>query len=229
MTDRFKRLAPLSGVLMVAAIVVMLALPSTPDSNASGAKVIAFYRHHHTALYVAGALAAYAGALGILYFSSVASYLRSRGADLLATLTVVGGAVFGAGLMLGAGALFAANDGPQHFGVDEARTLNVLQNNLFIPVFLGGLAIATLSMGVAMLRNKSLPKALGIITVVVGVVCLSGIGSWFGFLASGPLTLVIAGYVYQRLGSPAQISLPPEIPVARTSTEQVATSETASS
>src|SRR3954452_14405108 len=110
MTDRFKRLAPLSGVLMVAAIVVMLTLPSTPDSTASGAKVIAFYRHHHTAIYVAGTLAAYAGLLAVLYFSSVASYLRSRGSDLLATTTVVGGAIFGAGLLVAAGAVFAAND-----------------------------------------------------------------------------------------------------------------------
>ena len=121
--------------------------------------------------------------------------------------------------MIAAGAIFAANDGPQHFGVDEARALNVLQNNLFIPVMLGGLTIATLSMGVAMLRTKALPAALGVITVIVGVVGLSGIVSWFGFLASGPLTLVIAGYVYQRLGQPASIALP-DIPAARKSTEK---------
>ena len=221
--DRLKRLAPLSGVLMVALLVVLFALPSTPDSTASGASVISWYRNHHTQVYVQAALVSYAGALAVLYFTSVARFLRRRGADMLATTTVVGGAIAAAGLLIAGGAAVAANDGPQRFTADEARALNVLQNNLFVPVLLGGIAIATLSMGVAMLRTKALPQAVGIITTVVGVVAISGIVSWIGFLASGPLTLLIAGYVYARSGDdavrPTQITLPPDMPEQRATTD----------
>jgi hypothetical protein len=214
MSDRFKRIAPLSGVITVALMVVALSLPSTPDSAASGAKVLAFYRDHHTSVYLSAMLIAYAGVIGLLYFTSVASYLRRFGSDVLATLTVVGAALFAAGCLTAAGAVAAANDGPKHFSADMARTLNVLQNDLFFPMVLGGLGVATLCMGVAMLRTHALPKALGIVTTVVGVVGVSGIFSWFAFMASGPLTLVIAAYVYQRLGRPATVTLP-EVPGQR--------------
>lgn len=208
MTDRYKRLAPLSGVVFVALMVTMFFLPSSPDTNASGAKVIAFYRHHHNAMYVAAAMLGFAAAALTLYLASVADFLRRCGSTLLATTTALGGGIAAAGLLLGAGAVAAVNDGPQHFTPDVARTLNIVQSDLLWPMALGGLAIATLSMGVSMLRTRALPKALGIMTTIVGVVACSIIGSWFAFLAMGPLTLVIAGYVYQRLGTPAQITMP---------------------
>jgi len=218
--DRWKRLAPLSGVLLVALFVIAFALPSTPDTTASGAKVITWYRHHHDQVYTMAIIVIYAGALGALYFASVGGYLRDHGSRLLATTTTVGGAVFATGAMLGAGTLVAVNDGPQHFTPDMARTLNILQNDLFWPVLIAGYTIATLSMGVAMLRTRSLPLALGIVTTVVGVVGISGALSWFAFLAGAPLTLVIAGYVYARsgerpTGEDRQITLP-DVPGQRT-------------
>ena len=221
--DRFKRLAPLSGVVLVAGVVTAILSPQTPDATASGTRVLAFYQHHHTAVYVTAFALAYAAAAGVLYFVSVASYLRRCGSDVLATTTVIGGALMAAGLLLGAGTLGASNDAPGRMSAETARTLNIMQSDLFAPALFAGVAIATLSMGVAMLRTKALPKALGIITVVVGVVAFSAIGTWFAFMAAGPLTLVIAGYVYQRLGRPEQISLPD----ARTSTENVQTTEKA--
>ena len=212
MIDRYKRLAPLSGVVFVALMVTVFFLPSPPDTNASGVKVIAFYRHHHTAIYVAAAVLGFAGAALTLYLASVADFLRRSGSTLLATTTVIGAGIAAAGMFLGAGAVVAVNDGPQNFTPDVARSLNVVQSDLFWPMALGGLAIATLSMGVAMLRTRALPKALGIITTIVGVVGCSVVASWFAFLASGPLTLVIAGYIYQRLGTPTQITMP-DVPV----------------
>ena len=206
--DRFKRLAPLAGVLMVAGVFVTIAVGNTPDSTASGTRVLAFYEHHHTAVYVACFFLAYAAAAAVLYFVSVASYLRRCGSDVLATTTVVGGAICAGGMLLGAGALGASNDAPGRMSAETARTLNIIQSDLFAPALFAGLAIATLSMGVAMLRTNALPKALGIITVVVGVVAFSAIGTWPAFMASGILTIVIAGFVYQRLGRPQEIRIP---------------------
>jgi hypothetical protein len=215
MPDRIKRLLPLSGIVVVAAMAVVLTLPSSPDSNASGARVIAWYRSHHTEVYVSATLLAYTAAVAVLYFASVASFLRRRGSDLLATTTVIGGAIFAAGLLLATGASFAANDGPAHFTPDVAQTLNIIQSDVFAPMFLAGFAIATLSMGVAMLRTRCLPLALGIITTAVGVVAFSGILAWFAFLAGAPLTVAIAAYVYQRSGRPETVTLPDSVPAQR--------------
>ena len=61
MTDRYKRLAtPASAVVMVGGVLTALLLPRTPDTTASGEKVIAFFQAHHTAMYVASFSIAYA-------------------------------------------------------------------------------------------------------------------------------------------------------------------------
>ena len=218
MMDKYKRVAPLAGVLMVALVVVTLSMPQTPDSNASGEKVVAFFTKHHDAMNVASSCIVYAGVVAVLYFLSVASFLRRHGSQLLATATGVGGIITASGLLVGGGMLFAANDAVKHQAPATAQALNILQDDAFVPLMFAGVGIATLCMGVAMLRTRALPKALGIITTIVGVAAFSWIGAWFAFLASGPLTLVIAGYVYVRSGRPDEITLP-EVPKARESVE----------
>jgi hypothetical protein len=151
---------------------------------------------------------AYIAAAATLYFTSLAAFLRRSGSQLLAATTTVGGALFAAGTLLGTGALVAINDGPQNFSPEMARALNVIQSDLFFPLVIGGFAIATLSSGVSLIRTRALPLAMGIITTIVGVVAVSGIASWFGFLAGGPLILVTAVYVYARTGPSSQITLP---------------------
>jgi hypothetical protein len=221
MVDRWKRIAPLAAVPVVGLVITALSLPQTPDSTASGAKVLAFAQHHRTSITATALLIAYAGALSVLYFSSLSGYLRSRGANQLATTTMVGGGLFAAGMLVGAGTAAALTDAPHHMSADAAQAVNIVQNDAFAPMMFAGLGIAVLSSGVAMLRTKSMPKALGIVTVVVGVADLSGIVSWFGFMASGLLLLVTAGYLYQRIGQPLEITIP-EVPAPRAETEQAA-------
>jgi len=227
MTDRYKRLAtPASAVVMVAGVLTALLMPSTPDTSASGARVIAFFQAHHNAIYVAAFSLAYAGVASVLYFVSIASFLRSRGSQLLAATTAVGAALFASGLLLAGGTLAAANDSPGRMTPDVARTLNIIQNDLFAGILFAGLATCLLSIGVACLRTKTLPKALAIITVVVGVVAVSGIFSWFAFLGTGVLALVIAGYVYAELGKPTQITMP-DVPAQATAETPTTTQVTA--
>jgi hypothetical protein len=208
MVDRWKRYGPLAGVLFVALTVAALVTPQTPDTKASGAKVITFFHDHHNSMVAAEYLLAFAGIFAIAYFVSVADYLRRCGSRVLATMTVAGAIVAAGGFFLGAGLMTALTDRTTSLTPDAAQALNFLQDDAFAPLLFAGLAIATTSMGAAMLRTKALPKALGIITVVVGAALATGFVSWFAFLASGPLTLVVAGYVYKRLGRPESITLP---------------------
>ena len=146
---------------------------------------------------------------------------------MTATLTLVGGALLAVGCGLLAGTNAALGEAIGHFGAGQMQVLNAVAMDLFWPMLMGGAALATFMMGVALLRTRALPKWLGIVTVVVGSVMLTGIGSWFGFMATGPLTLVIAGYVYARLGRPESISLP-EMPGQRTNADESAAADKAS-
>jgi hypothetical protein len=167
-------------------------------------------------------LLGYAAVFAVIYFVSVASYLRGRGADLLATLTLVGGVLMAVGLGLGAGTSAALGDHTDRLSASAAQALNQVQEDLFFVTLFGGLMLATLAMGIAMLRTKALPKALGIVTVIVGVVAASAVASWFAFMATGPLTIVIAGYLYHRLGQPPTVTMP-DVPAPRAADETAET------
>jgi hypothetical protein len=230
MNVRARRLAPFAGYLMVALIVAALfTVSDTPDAKDSGAKVIAYFTHHRTSTHVQDFFFAYAALAAIVYFTSVATYLRSRGSQILATTAVAGGVMFATGLGVAVGVNEALADRPAQMSATTAQTLNLLSNDLFGVLLFAGLALATTSLGVAMLRTHALPTALGVVTTIVGVGAGTGIVSWFAFMATGPLTLVVAPYVYSRMGRPSEISLPDatvEIP-AQTRTESEATTKAA--
>jgi hypothetical protein len=189
-------------------VVLGIAMSNTPDAGSSGTKVLAYYKSHHDRSNIALLALGYAGVMAVVFFAGIGSYLRRRGSDLLATLTVIGGALLAVGLGLGAGATAALTDKTSKLSPDAAQALNQVSEDIFFVVLFAGLMLATVSMGLAMLRTKSMPKALGIVTLVVGVGAVSGIGAWFAFMATGPLVLVIAGYLYQRTGQPDEISIP---------------------
>jgi hypothetical protein len=193
-------------------------MSDTPDAGDSGAKILAYYNSHQGRSGAALILFGYAAVMAVIFYSGVASYLRRRGAELTATLTVAGGVLFATALLIGAGSIAALTDHTDKLTPDAAQALNSVSEDLFWVAMLAGLMVATLSMGIGMLQTKSMPKALGIVTVVVGVVAASGIGGWFAFLGSGPLILVIAGYLYQRTGSQETITLP-EVPGQRAVTD----------
>jgi hypothetical protein len=209
MTDRWKRLVPpAAGVLFVGLMVVGIAISNTPDAGSSGAKVIAFYQSHHGRANASVLLFGYASVMAVVFYTGMAAYLRRRGSDLLATLTVVGGVLTAVGLGLGAGSTAALADKTSKLSTGAAQALNQISEDIFFITLFGGLMVATLAMGIAILRTGAMPKALGIVTVVVGVVAVSGIGAWFAFMGSAPLILVLAGYLYQRTGQPESVTLP---------------------
>lgn len=215
MTDRWKRVVPpAAGIAFVALIVVGIALSNTPGSGSSGAKVLAYYESHHSRTGASVFLFGYAAVCAIVFYAGMASFLRRRGSDLLATLTLVGGAVQAVGLALGAGSTAALTDSTRKISPDAAQALNQVNEDIFFVALFAGLMIATLAIGISVLRTKAMPKALGIITVVVGVVAVSGIGAWFAFMGSAPLTLVLAGYLYKRTGQPDTITMP-DVPSQR--------------
>jgi hypothetical protein len=215
MTDRWKRLVPpVAGVLFVGLVVVGVAISNTPDAGSSGAKVIRYYQSHHGRANASVFIFGYAAVMAVVFYTGMAAYLRRRGSDLLATLTVVGGALTAVGLGLGAGSTAALADKTSKLSIDAAQALNQVSEDIFFVTLFGGLMVATLAMGIAILRTGAMPKALGIVTVVVGVVAVSGIGAWFAFMGSAPLILVLAGYLYARTGQPESVSLP-EVPEQR--------------
>jgi hypothetical protein len=201
--SRWERLAPLTGIVFVAIVVAVFAIGgSTPEEHDSAAKVQAYYAAHHdkhTAL-------AFVMAIGVAFLVFFASTLRH---DLrrLGGTGQLSDAAFGGGVLAAAGfAILAtvhvalANAGESVTTLGTTQTLNVLDNNDFIPAA-AGLAVLVFAAGAAAVRHGGLPKWLGWLGIVIGVVAFTPAG-FVAFLAAGIWILIVSVLLTQaRQGS----------------------------
>jgi hypothetical protein len=175
---------------------------STPEEHDSAAKVQAYYAAHHdkhTAL-------AFVMAIGVAFLVFFASTLRH---DLrrLGGTGQLSDAAFGGGVLAAAGfAILAtvhvalANAGESVATLGTTQTLNVLDNNDFIPAA-AGLAVLVFAAGAAAVRHGGLPKWLGWLGIVIGVVAFTPAG-FIAFLAAGLWILIVSVLLTQaRQGS----------------------------
>jgi hypothetical protein len=183
--SRWSRLVPLCGVLFVALLVGSFAWSgNSPGVKASGAKVIQFYTAHHDAQQNSAFLGMYAAVLFLFFAAWLRGYLRRTAqpaAGTLAALSFGGAVLFAAGGTLQNGLQFALSDAPGSLSAGAAQALNVLDNDLFLPLIVGG-CVFMIANGIAAVRLGVLPAWLGWIAILIGVVTVTPVG-FVGFLA----------------------------------------------
>ena len=107
----------------------------------------------------------------------------------LANVVTAGGAVYAVGLMLMAALMVALVDAANHHLTGTAQTLNVLSNDMWVPVVVG-LSLLGLGTGVSALRSATLPTWLGWASVVFGILALAGPAGAIAFLLAAVWALV---------------------------------------
>ncbi len=202
MPASLRRLAPLTGIVFAVLLVVTFSTPSTPGVHDTGAQVIQHYNAHHGA-HLLGDLA---GGLGVVFFLFFISSLRSffkdkEGADGLSMAAFAGGILIAVG-----GAIFtsldvALIDARHDITPQAAQAINVLSNDFFFP-FEIGLIVFSLCIGLAIIASGALPKWLGWVMVVIGVVAFTPVG-FFGFFVVLLWSAIVAILIYRRTGTPA--------------------------
>jgi hypothetical protein len=205
MTDRWGRLAPLTGVLFGIIVVVAIVTGGgeTPDANARPARVIAYYGTHRAEVETSAILFALAFLVLLLFAGVLRSYLRrTPAAEGLGSLTLAGAVLMAAGALIGTGVEYGLAHQLSHLGPEVAQTLNFLDNELFLPV-LAGAFVFGISSGLAILRGAALPKWLGWVAVVLGVIALIPPTGFFALLGFVIWTVIASILMYRRTGSPA--------------------------
>jgi hypothetical protein len=185
-------------VVFVALLAVTIfAFPSTPDVNASTAKITAFYASHRGALQAQAYTLAYAAVFLVWFYVLFAARLRRMGASALATAAVVGAAIMAVAMGIGAALNIAMTHRTAPLSASSAQAMNLLNNDLpFIALFTG-LLITMFAAGVAILRTEALPKYMGWIAIVIGVLVATGTWlAWIGLMASGLWTVAASVMVY---------------------------------
>jgi hypothetical protein len=197
-----KSLVPLSGIAAVAFIIASFAVSGeTPDTDASVQEVVDFYTDNDSELQAAGGLLAL-GALFFLFFSTnVAGVLRRAQGETggSSALSFAGGVLFTVGATIFAGISFTLGDAVDDIDPSAVQTLHVLNNDMFFPIAVGTAAFL-LGSGIAIVKTGVLPKWLGWVAIVLGIVAVTPLG-FFAFTALGVWVLIVSVMLALRAGA----------------------------
>lgn len=211
MSDRWSRLAPLTGVLF--AVIVLIAALSdsgeTPKPSASAAKVMSYYTNHRSEVETGGILFALAFLVLVLFAGALRSYLRRTAvAEGLGALVLGGAILMAAGALAATGIEYGLAHNLHDFTPEAAKTLNFISTELFLTVLGGGFIFAVCA-GLAILRGAALPKWMGWVAIVIGIAALIPPASFPALLALLIWTLITSILMYRRSGTPAEASPTP--------------------
>ncbi len=202
MPDSLRRLAPLTGIVFAVLLAITFTSPSTPGVHASGAEVIKHYNDHHGAHLLGDLCGGVAVVFFLFFISSLRSFFEDKeGANGLSRAAFAGGIMIAVG-----GGIFTSIDvalvDARHDVTPQAvQALNVLNNDFFFP-FEIGLVVFALCTGLAIIASGALPKWLGWVMVVIGIVAFSPVG-FFGFFIVLIWSVIVAILIYRRTGAPA--------------------------
>jgi hypothetical protein len=203
MNDKWERWATLSGALAVPFWIASVALISTKVKGSKGPEILANYHKHSDGTLLAGLL----WAIGIVLFIWFLGSLRSRylaaegGAGRLTALAYGGGiaAATIAALIPVADEVGALNK--NDIDASGAAVLHHFSDGFFVaaeytlPVFFFASAILVL-------RYAVLPKWLGWLSLLIGIVLLIGPIGWAAFIFATPIwILIVSVLLYMRTPS----------------------------
>ncbi|MFL5908399.1 MAG: hypothetical protein ACJ75Z_12490 [Solirubrobacterales bacterium] len=179
-----KRLAPLSGIVFVALLVVGF-IPvggETPDVNDSPSKITNFWADHHDKEVVAALLVAIGAIFLALFVATLRDRLRrtDQESGFSSNLILIGGTASVAGFMVAVGFHIAlADGGDHHYSPQAMQALNVLDNDDFF-AFAVPLGIMMLGVAAATIRaGGALPTWLGWVALVLAIGQFTPVGFLF--------------------------------------------------
>ena len=199
-SSKFDRFLPIAGVLAgLLFIVVNLLTWGSPDST-DVKELTTWSSSHETRVLVAGFGMAYIAVLMAFFAVALRGAIRSGEPDESTYSSVA----FAGGLMIAtASALWAYVNLTTLSAVTDGDAAAVSAmahfNSLTWLPWLIGSAVLYLSVGIGALRTAALPRWLAIVTVALGVLCLTGVGGIAVYLVT-PFWLIVTGTVlHQRL------------------------------
>lgn len=191
---------PLFTVIFVIAAFILQG--ETPGTESSGETVVDYFRDERTTSLWLVFLSPLLAALVVLFFSHLRAVARERRVSTGAgpTVMISGAVLWAAGLLLSSSLSLALVDAADEQQTATAETLNVLGNASWLP-FIGGIAVTMIGAGLTVLGSDFLPRWLGWVALLGGIVSLAGPGGFVGFFLA-PLWMLVAGVLMARPTTP---------------------------
>jgi len=173
--SRLSRFAPLTGVVFALLGFAGFAISkaNSLSSTASGAQVIGFYGAHHSGQATSDVLLTVAFAMFLFFAGSVRHRLRQRDqGEPFGAVALVAAGVMTAGALAFFSVDFALASANGQLAPDAAQALNLLAFRLVLPACAGTLVFGVAA-GLAVVRSAIVPRWLGVIAIVIGLVGVS--------------------------------------------------------
>jgi len=176
---------------------------SNPGEKDSADEVISHFADNDSRILAGVFVLNVAAAVLLVFVCRLRAAIDDR-ARAARSLLVAGGTVYATGILIASSVSLALVVASNAAFEESAQALNVLNASLWIPPVIG-LATMLLGAGLAVLRTGILPRWLGWVAAVVGVVSLLGPGGFLGFFVA-PFWVGAAGIMlYIRRAEPAVV------------------------
>ena len=187
MNNRHYWLAALTGLaFLVLAVVSAIIMGEPPDpKDDSVLKIIAYYKSNDSEIWIASGMQAIAAVALVFY----GGYLRrllliAEGpGHMLSSVVLAGAAIVAVSAGLDATINIALVEEVDDIDPAATQALSALWSNDFIPFVIGS-SVFMLAAGLSIVRHGALPKWLGWVAILFGIVGMTPVG-FVGFLGAG--------------------------------------------
>jgi hypothetical protein len=197
-------IAPLTGVAFVVVGIIGFAIGGEPKSADDPAReIVDFYVDNKDSVQIAAALSVVAGLLLIFFAAHLRKVLHEAGGEgeILSLVAFSGLLVVAVGFAIDAMIAFSLAEAADDIRPSAVQALQALWDNDFLPLVLGVLAFLWAT-GLSIVRTGVLPKWIGWVMILLGVVAATPVG-FVSAIGAALLVFVLRIMLTMRARAPA--------------------------
>lgn len=186
-------LVPLTGVAFVVIAIISFIVGGQPkDASHPATEIVNWYLDHKDSVEVSAFIGVAATVLLVFFGAYLRDVLRAAagGADLLSLVSFIGIVVVAVGFAVDTTIQLAIAERADDIDPIAVQALQALWDNDFVPIALGVLLFLWAT-GISVIRTGALPKWIGWIMILLGILALTPIG-FVAFLGTALLILLIS-------------------------------------
>jgi len=190
---RYEWLAPLTGVAFVAILIISFIVGGEPpDVENPAQEIVDHYVDNKDSVQVGVLLSMIAAAFLLFFAGYLRKVLRAAPGEggMLPAVALAGATVMAAGAAIDGTISFALAETADNIEPASVQALQALWDNDWVPIALGA-AVLLLASGMSIALYGSLPRWLGWIAILLGVLGLTPIG-FVAFAGGGLWVLVVS-------------------------------------
>jgi hypothetical protein len=203
-------LVPLTGVAFIVLAIVSFAIMGEPkDAEEPVNEIVDYYVDNKDAIQIASFFGAAASVLLLVYGAYLRKVLQAAApeGDILPLLSLIGLVIMVVGFAIDSTILFATAEAAEDIEPTSVQTLQALWDNDFIPIATG-ILVFLWSTGISVVRSGALPRWLGWVAILFGIVALTPIG-FAAFVGTALWVVVTSILLSLRARSAPAAAAPP--------------------